>query len=564
MSPIPHPEFPARPEPEEDGLRSDAQWKRVREMLRDSAEPPLLPDAAHFAALRSGAMRRIALERRASPWRQLRERFAESLAGFFGRGGLLRGAQLAGAAALGALLAIWVLRPTPDATRAAGIPAPDKLREGARLVNRGACSRGGLAPESLAPGAASVAPGDLPAGLADIARTSGGGVTVTPSSTSGRAALLKSVKETAAPPASEELAAAAAPAATAKSLGEIMGVEKTAESAAAGAGALPGPAVAALAGPSTSAAMAEGPRAGDPALTATGAGAAGATAPFQPTDVMEAILRLKTKVYLSGDDRYWDDVRQVESAIMTALERSGDPSGKGSVVKAMRGFQQAERAVTEKRYGDAVSAYSQVAAESPNNLYAFLAHFQLANIWFEQYGDFASALREYQICIEQYPSHYISEDRLSLIHNRVDLLMRTSENDWAALKLSREAQKSGPEVAALRLIELIERYPTSPLAGASARALAELAAQDPAGSQVDPARALKTLQEALQANSNSSNAPEFQFAIGDIFQRRLFDPRVAAVHFNRVLQMNPSESLAALAHERLRELYQQRASTPTP
>ncbi len=531
----------------EAGLNSDPGWERLRVLLRESNNPPM-PDAQQFARMRGQVHQRIALERRAPAGRRFLEQIMLRIQALGSRIALARGIQMAAAAACGALLAVGLLRPGVIGSHFASSPSAevasaDRPAHAPVIGEKQSSELAALDPSRIGSKSAistaregsaletTVQPNETAASrkLA-TERAVASASAMMPATTAADQQIVKSAKQ---PGSENDILDVAG--AVSSAMNPLSPVEKRSE-----AGSV---LTAAVAVPNSD--------------KASGGKSA---------DVMEAILRLKTSLYLNGDDRYWGDVQRVEAAVADVIERtSGTASGDSdNITGAIRLFTKAEKALQEKRYGEAATIYGQVTVRMPDTHWAFLAHYQLANIWFEHYSDFGSALKEYTFCLENYPRHFISDDKLSLIHSRVDLLTKSSENDWEALALYREAQKSGPEVAALRLLDLLDRYPTSPLAGEAARKLADLAARDTAGQQVPIDRVMDSLQRTLQKDPNSIQAASVQFAIADIFDRRLNNVPAAAMLFNRVLEMNPSPELVAQARERVQDIYRQRAITPTP
>lgn len=507
-------------------LPEDPQWDAYRDLLR-SADCPPKPDPVRMAAIRASALQQCAWRRR-SIWARMGDAvvFVADALGSHTRIG--RMVQLAGAAAAGALLVVSLQKS----------PAPETL----------AASRGtGAVPANInvastGPGASLPAAGSAASASADTEIASAR-LMLTP--VASPMSIINKSSTTAVPEGSHASPGLPSPtgsvSATPESESDLQVVPVLMQPS------FPDQKIG-LTAPSS---MTAGSTASDPAATA----------------FVEAIGRLKLNLYLSGEERFLGDVQKVESAVVEMLERGGRVSAEGDQIKALQLFRQAEAAAQEKRFSNAITAYSQVAKGGSKDLLAFMAHLQIADIEFEHLSDFGSALEEYQVCLSKYP-HFISEERRNRILTRVELLTQTSENNWEPLRMYLEAQKSTPQVAALRLLDLLERYPDNQLAGTSAQMLADLAAADVSGQRVDVDRVLKTLQDVLgrvrTPNSTSPQAAAIQFAIADIFQRRLFNPRQAVVQLGEALNMNPSPELASAIRNRLQEIYQQRAATPTP
>ena len=551
-----NPSSPHRDDWEECELGTDAQWSEMRELLRAADRPPM-PDLRHFAAMRASVLQRCAQERR-SWFLRLVDQLGATYERLMSPGPLAGTLRMAAAAGIGAILAISTLKPSNAL-----------MDSNPSRISPAASSEGG---KSIA--------------LASAAKhsslsTGKEGEQAQPGTDTEpeEAREAREAREAGDEPVGELMASLTATPLVSPSEGMIVPKSAVASSAQAGnlaraenaAGGNQGDVAMLSADPSGAQAI---PVRAPTSLTApAGSKLSAAASASDPsaTAMIEAIGRLKLNLYLSGEERFRTDVQKLETAMVDVLERGNGASGANDPVKALQLFRQAESAAQERRFSNAISAYSQVAKNGEGggskNLLAFMAHLKIADIEFEQLNDYGSALEEYQICMTNYTS-FLSEERKTRILQRVDLLTRTSENNWEPLRLYREGQKSTAPVAALRYLDLLERYPENLMAGPSAQALAELAASDASGQQVDVDRAMQVMQQVLaRARSNStpsSPAAAVQFALADIFQRRLFNPRQAAVQFNEVLKLNPSPELTASARNRLQDLYQQRAVTPTP
>lgn len=507
-------------------LPEDPRWEACKDLLRAADRPPK-PDPVRMAAIRAVALQRCAWHRR-SVWARMGDAVVSLVDALGSHTRIGRMVQLAGAAAAGAILVVSLQKS----------PAPENIAasRGTSAVSVEASVAG------TGPGVSLPATGSAASASADMEIASAR-LMLTP--VASPMSIINKSSTTAVPEGSHVSPGLPSPTGTGSAAAEsdtdlqVVPVLMQPSFPDSKMGLTPPASVAAAASAS------------DPAATA----------------FVEAIGRLKLNLYLSGEERFLGDVQKVESAVVEMLERGGRVSAEGDQIKALRLFRQAEAAAQEKRYSNAITAYSQVAKGGSKDLLAFMAHLQIADIEFEHLSDFGSALEEYQVCLSKYP-HFISEERRNRILQRVELLTQTSENNWEPLRMYLEAQKSTPQVAALRLLDLLERYPDNQLAGTSAQMLADLAAADVTGQRVDVDRVLKTLQEVLgrarTPNSTSPQAAAIQFAIADIFQRRLFNPRQAVVQLGEALNMNPSPELASVIRNRLQEIYQQRAATPTP
>jgi len=538
------------PPPRDANLGADPAWEEIRLLLQEANRPPdTSPE--RLRALRERALQRYAIEH-PSLWALLRERLAFLVEAVSARTAGSRFLHLAAAGATGAVVTLVVMGYTPRIVLQPDKPVTTPPAE-SNTVDIAAPAPGPLVSDPESYTYVPVQTPAVPVGTKSLAENSG---------PEGK---LRTLRDT---------AAAVTPAnSQGGSIKKTSQTSATADSGEPGSPLLDQPG-AELAFASASTAntspwyLPENVRELVTMSSMAKRSPEKEISPASSRSVEDALLeemeKLRFKLIINGDRQYLADTNEIQSRMADILKnRQGDSAGSRQV-RALDLFRQAEKEVQDKRYIEAINAYNQVAQEMGGSIWAFMAHFQIANIEFEYLDQYGSALGEYSQCLQDFPSHFIADEKLSLIHTRVDLLQQNSENNWEPLRLFTIAQKSSPFVAQQNYLELIEKYPESRLAGESARRLADLAAADLEGKYVDPDRVLQVLQKALNLNPNSSQAAAIQFAIGDLFQQRLFKPGLAISAYQRVMRMNPSTDLATEAGSRLKELNLLRFATPTP
>ncbi len=517
---------------------TDPAWDGIRSLLRE-ANRPGPPDPDRLRTLRRQALQRYELERR-TVWGGLRERIAYWADLVSGRSAAARLVHLAAAGAVGAGVALALFQGA----------IPDRVHPEAsssRPVMMASLPSGTSAESPAGPAAVASLPGDIPGshGPERLATP-----VESPSVKIEKSAA--NVADSAQIAERERMIAAVSPTGSPR---------ERLEKAAAGervAAASPGTAPSGLAETQETAVTQAVSIASMPQENQSG------SAPSYEHSMLEEIEKLRFKLNLSGDKRYLADVDRLQLTVIEALKDRQDNAAESEQMRARRLFRDAELAMQEQRYVEAITAYNRVVDEFQGGYWAYMAQLLIANIEFEYLNEFGSALDQYRKCLETYPTHYFSEDNLNLIKQRIEFLTQNSENNWHALRLYRDAQKSGPAVARHHLMDLLELYPESKLAGPAAQALANLAAADLEGRYVDPDRVIQVLQRALDLNPKSSQAAAIQYSIADIFKRRLFKPNLATPAFQQVLRMNPSPELAAAANSQLQELNYLRSATPAP
>ncbi len=270
-------------------------------------------------------------------------------------------------------------------------------------------------------------------------------------------------------------------------------------------------------------------------------------------DVIETLQRLKLNLYLSGESRFIPEFQKVElfiADIAAATEKTNT-----AYLDNLKIYQEAEQCLLEKDYLEAIKRYAIVARSAPGSPMAFLAHFQVANVNYERISDYNAALTNYEKCLENYPSHYISDEKKELILRRLDLLTRNSADNWYPLRLYVKAQAACVDNAILLCKELITRYPKSPLVKDAIKSLVSRIMSDEDVSAATTRDLIGFFQECLEHSQETSLRQLLQFETAELFNSPLANYPQALLEYTRAVKINPQSELAKKAKGKIRNLY---------
>ncbi|MCB2153993.1 tetratricopeptide repeat protein [bacterium] len=269
--------------------------------------------------------------------------------------------------------------------------------------------------------------------------------------------------------------------------------------------------------------------------------------------VISLMQQLKFQSMVERDEESLYQIRRLESALTPLLEDTqGVPNAE---VEALDSFRRGEDLAARSRYADALLAFDQVRRHAPGTFMAFLAQFQIARIDFENLRDYESALEAYRVALEEYPSHFLSDENKALILQRIELLTRNSGDDWKALRVWQDALAAPDTASEISKLEmLLTESPTSPLASQAALRLAGLTLEDIRGEQINPLYVVRILDEAIAASPGAAHRADIQFAKGEVLLRRLLKLDEATEEFKQVVDNTTSEPIRLRALQRLRYL----------
>jgi len=188
---------------------------------------------------------------------------------------------------------------------------------------------------------------------------------------------------------------------------------------------------------------------------------------------------------------------------------------------------------------------------------SFLGEFQAANVNYEQIGDYKAALTHYQKCIENYPSHYLTEDKKEFILKRIDLLTRNSADDWRPLKIYLKAKNRDVafDQSLTLLKQLITDYPKCSLVRDAADALSFkiINGEDVSVSTAEDLIAF--FQQCRERFEEKDLQQIFQFKTAEIFHQKMLNYPQAILEYNRVVEIDALSDLAEKARGRINTLY---------
>jgi tetratricopeptide (TPR) repeat protein len=268
--------------------------------------------------------------------------------------------------------------------------------------------------------------------------------------------------------------------------------------------------------------------------------------------VLDNLQNMKLDLYRSGIEQYIPEMQKIEGVFYDIVAQ--DDKSDRRYLEALKEYQGAESALLSGNYLDAIKGYYQVSYKLPNSLLAFLSRFQIANLQFEVLQDYDGALSNYKKLLEGYPSHFISDEKKELILERIDLLTKTSADNWQALRLYERAQRSNPESARALYVQMIDAYPQSPLVTRAIQELVKLASANYEGA-VSPEEMITTFQSLMEKYQERTLRAMLQVGVGDVLSFQLHNYPQAMVEYNRAIQIGGSSSYGSIARERIQDLY---------
>lgn len=275
--------------------------------------------------------------------------------------------------------------------------------------------------------------------------------------------------------------------------------------------------------------------------------------PERQAEILDSLQKMKVQVYLSGDRRFIPEIHKLESFvadIAVATESPNEP-----YLDNLKTFQEAEQCLVDKKYLCAIQNYEAVATHNPGSLMSFLADYQTANVCFEEVKDYQAALTHYQKCLENYPSHYISEEKKETILGRIDLLTKNSTDNWKPLRLYLEAKNATGQANIRKMQTLLKDYPSSTLIEDAIKSIRSTVVS---GAEVDNETAEEVIsffREYMDHSQSRELSQRLQYEIAEIFNLRLHNYPQALLEYSRVLEADTNSELARAARGRIKILY---------
>ena len=276
------------------------------------------------------------------------------------------------------------------------------------------------------------------------------------------------------------------------------------------------------------------------------------------SEVIESIQQHKMNLYLAGQSRLIPEIHKIErfiADIASATERTDNV-----YLNNLKIFQEAEQCLLDREYLCAIQNYNTVAEHAPGSLMAFLSQFQAANVSYEQIEDYKASLTNYQKCLENYPSHYISEEKRGIILDRIDTLTKNSMENWKPLRLYRDAQAAPLPEAISLLKQLITQYPGCSLVMDAIEMLASRVITEEDLDQSITESVIAFFHQYGEQSEAVDIRQLVQYKTAELFQFRLRNLPQALLEYTRAVEIDPGSQLAQKAKSRIQTLYRRRVN----
>ena len=280
---------------------------------------------------------------------------------------------------------------------------------------------------------------------------------------------------------------------------------------------------------------------------------------IRESEVLEDLANIRLNLYLAGEERYIPEFQKIEGLFYEIIQ--SDTAEDQNYIEIHKMYQTAEQHLLNRQYFDALKHYYLVAHRQPKSLLAFLARFQIANINFKILHDYKSALLNYEKCLENYPAHFISDEKKDIILSRIELLAKNSQDNWRPLRLYYRARVSSPEVANLLYQEILESYPNSTLVQSCIETLTSFAIGEQYEGTVTPEEIIILFQSYRERWPQNPPRAYVQLGIADILNYRLHNYQQALLEYLHVVNTAPDSEATLVAKKRIRRLYQRGFST---
>ena len=280
---------------------------------------------------------------------------------------------------------------------------------------------------------------------------------------------------------------------------------------------------------------------------------------IRESEVLEDLANIRLNLYLAGEERYIPEFQKIEGLFYEIIQT--DTAEDQSYIEIHKMYQTAEQHLLNRQYFDALKHFYLVAHRQPKSLLAFLARFQIANINFNVLHDYKSALLNYEKCLENYPAHFISDEKKDIILSRIELLTKNGQDNWRPLRLYYRARASSPEVANLLYQEILESYPNSTLVQSCIETLTSFAIGEQYEGMVTPEEIITLFQSYRERWPQNTPRAYVQLGIADILNYRLHNYQQALLEYLHVVNTAPDSKATLVAKKRIHRLYQRGFST---
>jgi len=276
----------------------------------------------------------------------------------------------------------------------------------------------------------------------------------------------------------------------------------------------------------------------------------------EATTVLNSLQDLKIQLVRSGKTEYIPIVHRIEELLNELAAAS--PENEGAYFAHLDTYQEAERALIEKRYDDAMRLFKMVVIQAPRSYLATRARYQMGNINFEYYRDYKNALFEYNQCLNQSAPHFLDQQILDQMHQRVELITQNAVDDYAPLKIFYEAEsKQNPADAIELYAALLDKYPQSPLAKKAIERITRLVCQNTDDESL-VAPAIDILERFQDKNPDNPAEIYAELGVADITRYRIRNRAQAILEYSKILEKAKDPTLIRQVRARLRQLDRER------
>jgi tetratricopeptide (TPR) repeat protein len=265
------------------------------------------------------------------------------------------------------------------------------------------------------------------------------------------------------------------------------------------------------------------------------------------------LQQIKLQLMNAGQTDAISQIHELEGSMMKliSMEESAKQGGLGS----LSGYHEAEALMVNKDYISALQKYYSVIAEDPKNYFAFLSHYQIANIQLEALNNFSDALSEYQYCLQNYPDSYFTGQQRKDIMDRIALLKENAVDGWRPLRLYLQAGENNADVGIVLYRELLEQYPQLNLTRKAVDQIIQNALSTGYEDASIPSQVISMFQACQNKVQNTGLKQQIQMGIADILNYRFFQHEQALLEYTRVIQIDPHSNLSMMARQRIKEIY---------
>jgi len=272
----------------------------------------------------------------------------------------------------------------------------------------------------------------------------------------------------------------------------------------------------------------------------------------QASTILNRLQDLKLQLVRTGQTDYIPDVHRIEEVFSRLAAASRDTQA--SEFAHLDTYQKAEEALIRKRYDEAMRLFKMVVIQAPGTYLAARATHQMGNISFERFRDYKNALIDYDLCLNEYPRHFLSDAIQEQIHERVDLITQNSTDSYGPLRTFAQAEATSQPAAALGLYStLLKQYPQSPLIeptiGAMTRIVRQVADDTTAVNTV-----LDVLDQFQDQNPGHPLALDAQLGLADVTNFCVRNRSQAVLEYTKILEKAKDPEKIKTVQERLRSL----------